>query len=302
MTGGRALELFFVDGNPDGMLTAEVFNWTGHVLRIPRTRLAEGLRRSEASQTGVYLLIGSDDDGPLAYIGEAEDVATRLGQHARGKDWWDQAVIITTAGDALNKAHVKYLESRLVEAALQAGTMRLENGNAPPRASLNEAALSNMEGFLDVLHMVLPAIRVDLFQTGRRALRVAEAASVAANMGDGDGVAFTLSLPRYGIEANAILVAGEMIVQGGSMVRREWVGTNRSKHSYRKLYADLMARAIIQVKDDHAVFTEDFAFSAPSAAAAVITGRAANGRTEWKRPDGQTYADWEAAQIAAAAP
>lgn len=35
---------------------------------------------------------------------------------------------------------------------------------------------------------------------------------------------------------------------------------------------------------------------------AVVTGRSANGRTSWKRPDGQTYADWEAAQIAAAAP
>ena len=26
---GRSLELYFIDGRPDGMLTAEVFNWTG---------------------------------------------------------------------------------------------------------------------------------------------------------------------------------------------------------------------------------------------------------------------------------
>jgi len=29
-TIGKSLELFFVDGKPDGMLTAEVFNWTGY--------------------------------------------------------------------------------------------------------------------------------------------------------------------------------------------------------------------------------------------------------------------------------
>jgi uncharacterized protein DUF4357 len=298
MTGGRALELFFVDGKPDGMLTAEVFNWTGHVLRIPRTRLAEGLRRSEASQTGIYLLIGADDEGPLAYIGEAEDVARRLIQHARQKDWWDLAVIITTTGDALNKAHVKYLESRLVETAMQAGAMRLENGNAPPRASLNEAALSNMEGFLEILHMVLPAIRVDLFRTGRRAVRAATRAEALPE----DGVAFILTLPRYGIEATAFLVSGEMIVQAGSMVRSEWIGTNRSNASYRTLYEDLLSRGVIAVSGGAATMVEDYAFSSPSAAAAVISGRAANGRTKWKRPDGQTYADWEAAQIAAAAP
>ena len=136
------------------------------------------------------------------------------------------ATLITATGDALNKAHVKYLESRLVEAALQAGAMRLENGNAPPRPSLNEAALSNMEGFLDILHMVLPAIRVDLFQTGRRATRAVEkTAAATAN----DEVAFTLSLPRHAITANALLVAGEMVVQAGSEVRPTWVGDLSNK-------------------------------------------------------------------------
>ena len=36
---GRSLELFFIDGKPEGMQTAELFNWTGHVLMAPRTRM-----------------------------------------------------------------------------------------------------------------------------------------------------------------------------------------------------------------------------------------------------------------------
>lgn len=293
MSAGRSLELYFVDGNPEGMLTAEVFKWTGHVLRIPRTRLAEGLRRSHAAQTGVYLLIGEDENGPLAYIGEAENVASRLAQHAKTKEWWDQAVIVTTAGDALHKAHVKYLESRLAEVALSAGAMRLENGNAPPRSSLNEAARANMESFLDTLHMVLPAIRVDLFRSGRRVAKAAEKPDRTAQY----GVAFSMSLPRHGITALALLVEGEMVVQAGSECRAEWEGPETERYYSWRQYRDLVERGIIAVSRNEAVFTEDFAFTSPSAAASVVSGRTANGRRDWKRPDGQTYAEWEAAQL-----
>ena len=61
MTGnaqGRSLELFFIDGKPDAMLTAEAFNWTGRVLMTPRTQISEALKRKEARYTGIYLLFG----------------------------------------------------------------------------------------------------------------------------------------------------------------------------------------------------------------------------------------------------
>jgi hypothetical protein len=45
ITDGRSPELFFVDGKPDGMLTAEVFNWTGHVLYCPSTNISAALAR-----------------------------------------------------------------------------------------------------------------------------------------------------------------------------------------------------------------------------------------------------------------
>ena len=168
---GRSLELFFVDGRADGMLTAEVFNWTGHVLRTPRTQIKEALARPEAGFTGVYVLIGEDENGPRAYIGEAEDMRVRLRDHVANKDWWDDAILISSAANNLHKAHIKYLESRLVEIARDVAHTPLENGNTPPRSSLNEAARANMESFLDTLMMVLPAIRVDLFLSKKRSAK-----------------------------------------------------------------------------------------------------------------------------------
>src|SRR5262249_26690743 len=103
---GQSLELFFIDGRPDGMLTAEVFNWTGHVLLTPRTQISEALKRQEARYTGVYILFGENDEGPLAYIGEGDDISDRIRSHAIKKDWWTSAALITSAANNLHKAHV----------------------------------------------------------------------------------------------------------------------------------------------------------------------------------------------------
>ncbi len=61
----------------------------------------------------------------------------------------------------LNKAHLKSLESGLLEEAKKLRQINLENGKVPPRSSLSESAQSNMESFLSYLMMVLPAIRID---------------------------------------------------------------------------------------------------------------------------------------------
>jgi len=291
MTGGRALELFFVDGNPEGMLTAEVFNWTGHVLRIPRTRLAEGLRRAAASQTGVYVLIGADDEGPLAYIGEAEDMAVRIKQHAHDKDWWDQAVLITATGNALHKAHVKYLESRLVEAAHLAGSMRIANGNAPPRSSLNEAATTNMEGFLDTLHIALPAIRVDMFESKIRSTLSAE------NQKEYRAVTeFTIDIPSKNFWATARLVEDELVVLAGARMRASSTFPP-SMASIAQKRAALESRGDIEIGDGFDLLLKDYAFASPSGASDFVLGRASSGPKEWKLSDGRSYAQWEANQL-----
>ncbi|GLP86231.1 GIY-YIG nuclease family protein [Tritonibacter mobilis] len=293
-TLGRSLELYFVDGHPDGMLTAEVFNWTGHVLRIPRTQLAEGLSRPQAKQTGVYLLLGQGDTGTKGYIGETENMSQRIAQHAREKDWWDIAVLITASGDALHKAHVKYLEARLLEAASAAKNGAVENGNTPLGASLNEAATANMESFLETLHMILPAIKVDFFQSRTRpVLQTSQ-----TPRGLETEPRFFLSLPKHGIEASAVLVDQELVVQVGSGVRAKWVGDRKHASNYRKLHEELSDGGIISSRDNGcATFTQNYAFSSPSAAAAIICGRSENGRTAWKTKDGSTYAQWESKKL-----
>lgn len=289
---GRSLELYFIDGRPDGMLTAEVFNWTGHVLRAPRTQIREALGRDEARRTGVYLLLGEVDGRARLYVGEAEDIGSRLRDHVKAKEWWDQVILITTTGDALHKAHVKYLEARLVEIARDVGAMTLENGNTPPRSSLSEAATASMESFLDTLMMVLPAIRVDAFLSRKRT----DAPSIKSP--HEAGVEFEFAIKRHGIKARAVLANGEWVVKAGSLARGEWKRVTAHNQSYAKLRDELIESGVIQDDGAIAVFTSDYSFASPSAAAGIVAGRSSNGRTSWIHTEtGQTYAEWEAAQI-----
>jgi len=293
-TRGRSLELFFIDGRPDGMLTAEVFNWTGHVLRAPRTQLKEALARREARYTGAYLLLGEEDGRPRVYIGEAEDMRERLRSHAINKDWWDSVVLITSAADALHKAHVKYLESRLVEIARDVGAVDLENGNTPTRSSLSEAATSNMESFIETLMMVLPAIQVEGFDRKTRQISETRDAELSAPE---EAPEFTYSRPNLGFYAHAILLGNDFIVLSGSTLSPEFRSENKTDR-WARLHRSLIAEKAIVVRENKAEFSGDYAFPSARDAAKVIVGRSNSSKTHWiHTKTGQTYADWEQSQL-----
>lgn len=290
------------------MLTAELFNWTGHVLMTPRTQIATALRRPEAGYAGVYLLLGEQGGQPCAYVGESEDIAKRIRQHDAAKDWWTSAVLVTTTGNKLNKAHVRYLEARLIEEARGIGRMPLNNGTNPARPPLSEADVAKMEVFLDNLLVVLPAVRVDMFiQRARPTGATASAAQPGMTSGataskeQDTPVRFVLDLPKYGLQAVARLQDGEFIVEAKSRARSRWEGAAGQTTSYASLHEELVRSGVLAVEGDHRVFTQDYAFRSPSAAAAVVSGRSASGPVAWRvQGEDMTYKDWEARQLAAA--
>ena len=71
MTQGRRIRLFLVDGTATGLITAEIINWTDHIIIGPRTKLAELVKRPECNRTGIYFLIGPDPDNSLRPLVES---------------------------------------------------------------------------------------------------------------------------------------------------------------------------------------------------------------------------------------
>ena len=300
MSTGKSVRLFLADGTPGGLLTAEIMNWTGHIVAAPRSDLAALLKRPETARTGIYILIGDDPEsvgGQMAYLGEGDDVSKRLYQHARpedqgGKDFWDRAIVITSKDTNLTKAHARYLESRFISLGLQANRAKLTNSTAPEPIVLPEADVSDMEYFIEQARIVLPVLGVNIF---RSPITVStQPADFPAAHDAAVSPVFELRLKKQGILATAQEIDGEFTVLADSTARLQWTGAGG--HNYRSLREKLELDGTLVPSLDGATmrFSRSQVFASPSAAAAVVTGRSANGRNEWVAHEGGlTYGDWQ---------
>ena len=107
MAYGKSIELFLVNGTADSLTIAELSNWNGKAIKIPRIEVSS-CYREDIAQAGVYFLFCKEDDGTdSVYIGEAENVKESLVQHIRDyqaekeKYYWTTAVIFV--GKALSE-------------------------------------------------------------------------------------------------------------------------------------------------------------------------------------------------------
>lgn len=301
---GRTLKVFLVDGTPTGLLTAEIMNWTGHVITGPRSRLAELIQRPEAQRTAVYFLVGPDPGtgvGTQVYIGETDDASRRLAQHNKpedkgGRDFWERVCVVTSKDANLTKGHIKYLESRLITTAKAAGRCDLLNGTDPEYAGLPEADRSDMEFFVEQIQTLLPVLGFDFLRSPPRKAAAAPALA-AADAARVESPVFAGDVRRHGITARGQEIDGEFVVLRGSKARREWEGVETS---YTRLFEKLRESGVLRPTPDGQLneFTEDYAFRSPSAAAAVVAGRNANGRLHWTIEGTNTsYAEWQEDQV-----
>ena len=296
-TFGRTIQLFLVDGTPNGLRKATIHGWTGLIFVATGTTFAALTARSELDRTGIYILSGPDPKavgGTRAYIGSANSVQERIKQSAAQRDFWETAIAVTTSDDDLSKGHVEYLEARLIELARVANRVTLDNGTSPAgqRRRLPEADQANMEQFLANLKIILPVVGLDLLKPQPRA--VAEANTPVALRIAGD-ITFEIR-HKSGVSAQAVEEDGEFIVLEGSQALKD---TGYVQQSYTALKENLVNQGVLQVQSEALyVFTKPYSFRSPSAAAAVILDRNSNGLTEWKvKGERRTYQDVKQARI-----
>lgn len=268
---GFSVRIFIPSGQPEALRIVEKSNWTGQGLVFPRAQFAEARQRAELKRTGVYVLWGPSESGqlPRLYVGEGDGVLSRLDQHAKTKDFWTHAAVFTSKDQNLNKAHVQYLEARLVALASEAKRAELDNGNVPQLPGLSEADAADAEGFLADLLLCLPVVGVSLFE---------KAKADTAESGE-------LFLKAKGIEARGVDGAEGFVVRSDSQAVKSEVA---SIHAYLKeLRQTLLAQGVLQDSGTIYRLTQDYTFNSPSTAAGVLLGRSANGRVEWKDAKGR---------------
>ncbi|MGO4910384.1 GIY-YIG nuclease family protein [Pseudorhodobacter sp. W20_MBD10_FR17] len=297
MGKGRSVKLFLAEGSATGILTAEIINWTGHALAAPRTRLEAALKREELKRTGIYILY-SDSFGadlPSVYVGEGDDFSVRLRIHSRDneKDYWDRFIAVTSKDMNLTKAHVKYLEGRLISLLTDAKKCELQNKTEPTFDKLPEADISDMETFLEELQLVLPVIGVDFF-------RKPQIRPQPNFPPEEPQTKFYLRNSAKGIIATAVEADGEFVILAGATGSLNVAPSFNDRNRNQRDQALESGRAV-KLDDKTFRLQQDIGFTSPSAAAVFLFGTSRNGRTDWL-VDGQsiTYGQWSDAKVQAA--
>lgn len=283
MSLGKSIKIFLIDGESNKRMTCELSNWIGKAYKIPRNQLKICTDRPDLNNTGVYFLFGrvpDDSAKSLVYIGEAEGIYTRLVSHLKTKDFWNEAVVFVSKGDNLNKAHIKYLESRLYEMATSAKRFNLENSNIPTRSSISEADEAEMEEFLANIKILINILGYKVFEELRE-----------PNIpGQKTSQIFSITAIR-GADGKGMPTSDGFVVLAWSQLADPV--TQTFPKGMAKLRETLINEQVIQKKNGYYVLTEDYLFSSSSAAAMMVMGRNANGLTEWKLPDQTTLKEFE---------
>lgn len=151
MARGKSLKIFMMDGDVAGRWICTLAGRITKAYRIPRALYKKCSYINELKRPAVYLLFGDEDDSgrPVVYIGETEDAYTRLKDHEDKKDYWSEAIVFVSQDDHFNKAHVKYLEGRLYDIAIQVDRYTVMNTQKPTSAAIAIDEQAEMEDFID---------------------------------------------------------------------------------------------------------------------------------------------------------
>lgn len=269
-----SIHMFLPDGDPEGLRIISRSNWTGVGVAFTRAGYKTASKEEEFSSTGVYILVGIDDESslPAVYIGEGDPVLNRLNSHYAEKDFWDWGIFFASKDGSLNKAHVKYLESRLLQLAKEAKKSNLTNSNGSSRPTLSKADTADVESFLIDMLRIVPLVGLSIFDKPEK---------------NDQTQSNKLYAKRSNISATGYESSKGFVVIAGSMARAmaPSVSTHQSIGTIRN---DLLKNGILRSQDKHLIFTEDYIFKSPSTAAGVVFSCNANGRIEWKDRQGRT--------------
>lgn len=281
MAYGKSIELFLANGTADSLITAELSNWNGKAIKIPRIEVSD-CKRDDIKGAGVYFLFcKEEDDSDSVYIGESETIQERLNQHIRDynadkeKFYWTTAVIFL--GRDLNKALIRYLEDRFVQIARESKRYKVLTKNTYGKTVMKESQTAAMEEFIDNVRILINALGYKVLEptVHNDPNSTVDDEALFLNLGNASGKG-TVTTEGFVLFAGAVLnekTSEKSLSKGAATLRKKHLASNK-------------------VKDY--VTTEDILFSSSSAAADFVTGYSVSGPATWKNAAGVTLKELEA--------
>lgn len=278
MTFNKTIQMCIFDGNPNGRIMCELSNWNGRVYKISRNDLSEFANRPDCEYTGVYFLFGKNEDNKdTVYVGEAEKMLVRLKQHLKDHNYWNDCVVVISKDNILNKAHVKYLENKFYTLAVDAKRSSIINNTVPTCSSISEFDESMLTEFIENARLLVNTLGYKVF----------DKIDTSVVEKENSDTIFHIAAAR-GADAKGLLVPDGFMVIKGSKIAKDTVPSMAS--NLVNLRNIMLEKNII---NQEFVFVTDYIFTSPSLAAAIVMGRNANGRTEWKNINNKSIKDIE---------
>lgn len=285
--GGKNINLFLLDGVPEGCVKCTLSNWTGVAYKIPRTELDKCKERADLSQSGIYFLFGVEEEGekPVVYVGQADvrkngnGLLGRLQEHRRNpdKDYWTEAIVFTTSNNFLGATEISWLESHFCSFAKKANRYVVKNGNEPSSGKPKEETVSDLETFVDYAKIVMGVLGHKVFEPK---------VPITTNEAQEGSSSQVFYCKRNNLEGKGVPTSEGFVLLAGSRVSLEVADyVPKGYKKLRERYATLI--------DANGILSEDIPCSSPSAAAVFVIGKNANGLTEWKTLDGKTLNEFE---------
>lgn len=272
MSRPQTIQIFLPDGTPTSIREAELTNRLVKAVLFPRNKLVEVAKRELVHFTGVYFLFGSKEDSakPIVYIGEGEDCYKRILSHNRNKDFWTYCIVITTKTNEYTKTDVKFLEHYSMQLATQIDRYHLDNDTGSRKTSLSESREYDLLDNFDTAKILLATLGYPIFEEKRKSKQSKE----------------IFYCQRGTIKATGELIDEGFLVYKGS--QSELINRKGISPWILNLREKLKAENVLQETDGVLIFTSDYIFNSPSAAAATVLAGAANGWKRWKDKQGKT--------------
>ena len=267
------IQIFMPDGSPTSFKIAEITTRVVQLVLIPRNKLNELGNRKEVTNVGVYFLFGKGetDKKPNVYVGEAENCFERLKQHNRDpkKDFWNVAILAVSKTGSFTKSHVKFLESFCYKEILSVDRYTLINVNIPTQSRLSESMVADLMDNFETMKTLLSALGYPIFE------RLANETAEELFYCKGKDAA---ARGEYTDE-------GFVVYKGSTCNLEEAASAGTWVINSRK---ELIENNTLAIEGNILRFKENHIFNSPSAAAACVLARRANGWTEWKSKEGIT--------------
>ncbi len=278
-THPQTIQIFLPSGDAQGIRIAGITTRIVRVIDVPRSLLGDFLKMPEAAQVGVYFLLGEDEESaqPKVYIGQTGSLGERIADHHKKKDFWNRALIAVSLTQNLTGTHSLFLEWMSIQAAHSAARYQMENGTTGSRPHTTAPLEAECNELHETIRVLLTTLGYPIFES---------VAKLAAQE-ESERLFYCKASEA---DAQGILTEEGFVVLKGSSGRRETVPTFK-KHGYNRVREQLVDRGVIIESGDRVRFEKDHLFASPSAAAACVTGRTANGLIEWRDSNGKTLRD-----------